>query len=172
MNSVEKLALSLRPSERRALLREATSEFLRQAKAQAAEDPTGGKIARQERKKISHYQHMRWLANNEAPPTRPRASPEIEDRSVYVIGCTGQPIKIGIARDPYKRLADLQVGFPHKLQLYWSVVIAGTAAVTVERAAHKRLAAKRLNGEWFDVDPDDAIEAIKVAAEPFLESGQ
>lgn len=89
-------------------------------------------------------------------PTRPEY-----DQGVYVIGCAGQPIKIGVAKNVEQRVSTLQTGFPHKLRVYAHLEITCGSAVSIEREAHRRLAEFRMNGEWFDYDPYDAIELLK-----------
>ncbi len=81
---------------------------------------------------------------------------------VYAIAEQGGAIKIGVAKEPAKRLRDLQVGHPRALRLVH--VAACAEARVVERAAHERLSASRASGEWFDVTEAVAIEAIEAAA--------
>lgn len=66
---------------------------------------------------------------------------------VYVIqGDPGTPIKIGFAKDPVKRMATLQTGYPWELRLLY--VFPGPKAL--EHRLHRDLDAGRLRGEWFD----------------------
>lgn len=65
---------------------------------------------------------------------------------VYFISSGQGAIKIGWAKDPDKRLRQLQIGTPKPLRLVG--VIAGSQMV--ERLIHKDLALARLRGEWFD----------------------
>jgi hypothetical protein len=71
--------------------------------------------------------------------------------SVYFIqvGDDG-PVKVGWSADPSKRLAQLQTSHPDKL--YIRGVTIGSAFT--ERDIHARLAAHRLNGEWFQPHSD------------------
>lgn len=70
-----------------------------------------------------------------------------EPSFVYVIrGRSKTPIKIGVAKDPMRRLASLQTGNPHKLRLL--LVLPG--GESLERELHGRFAGARLpGGEWF-----------------------
>jgi hypothetical protein len=56
----------------------------------------------------------------------------------------GGPIKIGVARNPEKRLKELQTGNPHRLNIL-SVAPDGW----MERHMHWRLREARMHGEWF-----------------------
>lgn len=78
--------------------------------------------------------------------------------SVYFIS-NGAYVKIGVARNPKKRLKALQTGNPHKLELM-RVIKGGYAE---EAALHGHFAHLRVEGEWFeyhqemhDIDPKDA----------------
>lgn len=80
-------------------------------------------------------------------------------RPVYFIQCgEGGPIKIGIARDPAKRLAGLQTGHFERLQLR----ALTTGGAKQERAYHDRFAAHRLHGEWFSPHPDLLAEIARL----------
>jgi hypothetical protein len=61
-------------------------------------------------------------------------------------------VKIGIAKDPDKRLRDLQVGCPGKL------LMIGMLPDNRERELHKRFAALRVRGEWFK--PKGAVRSF------------
>lgn len=63
-------------------------------------------------------------------------------------------IKIGIARNPEKRLRGLQTSHHEKLHI--RVVTSGGAAQ--EQAYHARFAEHRLHGEWFEQHPDILAE--------------
>lgn len=73
------------------------------------------------------------------------------DRStVYFIGSTDGPIKIGIALDVSKRLKGLQTSHPSKL-----AVLATTAGGREqEKAYHCQFADSRMAGEWFERTPE------------------
>lgn len=85
-----------------------------------------------------------------------------EPAQVYVISAPGHPVKIGIAKDPERRLAELQTGSPHRLMIHFTASVSNGRGV--ERACHMTLSANRLEGEWFDVTPDRAIEVVRLAA--------
>lgn len=98
---------------------------------------------------------------NEVKPLNEPAKPP-EPAQVYVISAPGHPVKIGIAKDPERRLTELQTGSPHRLMIHFTASVSNGRSV--ERACHMTLSAKRLEGEWFDITPDDAIEVVRRAA--------
>jgi DNA-binding XRE family transcriptional regulator len=69
---------------------------------------------------------------------------------IYFIRCTMTArVKIGFAKDPWKRFSKVQSDSPGELQLIG--VCAGTEAE--ERALHQRFASERVRGEWFAESP-------------------
>lgn len=86
-------------------------------------------------------------------------SEHLEDPSfVYLIqGDPGTPVKIGVAKDPLKRMRELQTGNPSKLHLQY--VIPGDAGL--ERHLHNRARRGAVLGEWFD-GPDVAALQLLV----------
>ncbi len=72
-------------------------------------------------------------------------------------------VKVGVARVPTDRLAQLQTGNPDPLRLVWSMPIAGDA-YAVEAEAHSMLERHRLNGEWFAIPTEVAVAAVSGAA--------
>ena len=87
---------------------------------------------------------------------------------VYVMHETGSAdvCKVGLAKDPYMRLADLQTGTWRRLSLsaVFEVADKPTAEV-VEKFAHTLLRGLHESGEWFRVTPDKAREAVVAAGE-------
>lgn len=82
------------------------------------------------------------------------------DQGVYVIGSQRGMQKIGVAARPELRLAQLQTASGLRLELHLFVRGAGLDAFELERLAHGHLAARRREGEWFDVTPGQAIDAV------------
>lgn len=82
------------------------------------------------------------------------------DVFLYCIGLADDAsVKIGIANDPKKRLAQLQTAHPHKLVIHWSIPFCSREmAVSAERYAHDKLSDSRVGGEWFFVSPQAAKE--------------
>lgn len=97
---------------------------------------------------------------------QPRIVPE--ESFVYVIGCAGNPVKIGMAKNPDSRLAELQTGFPHKLRVYARFAVPLDMASQIERRAHAILSTKRLNGEWFDASREEAEDAVMIAIQQIV----
>jgi hypothetical protein len=78
---------------------------------------------------------------------------------VYFVGGDVGGIKIGTAREPSRRLADLQCGSPVRLAIL--AVVSGTHELELEY--HRRFAAHRLHGEWFERHPDILAEIERLA---------
>lgn len=77
---------------------------------------------------------------------------ENADPVVYFIQAeNGGPIKIGVAKDPAKRLTELQATSPYTL------LILGTVGggFRREKELHAQFADWRLHGEWFSDDCED-----------------
>lgn len=78
---------------------------------------------------------------------------------VYIIHEESDPTvcKIGIAKDPYRRLSDLQIGSWRKLKIAALFEVGNQAtAEIVEKHAHGLLRGVHEVGEWFRVSPDEA----------------
>ena len=87
----------------------------------------------------SREQDMHWL---------PR-------RSVYFaqMGAAG-PIKIGMAREPAKRIDTIQSGNPYPLTVLLTVAPAWTSTRDLERRLHHLFSNNRMRGEWFESTAD------------------
>jgi hypothetical protein len=101
-----------------------------------------------------------------ARPRSPKWTSAAGKPHTYLVAAEGSDlVKIGIAKDPKRRLQVLQTGQPMDLYLMWSV------EGDYEQALHERFAKYRHRGEWFDLrelgDPvtvvTDAINEIKGA---------
>jgi hypothetical protein len=80
---------------------------------------------------------------------------------VYIIGSKPNgPVKVGFSTNHKQRLGYLQTGFHLKLHLIKSWNLTYENAKFLERAAHKELISKKLQGEWFNCTPDYAIALI------------
>jgi hypothetical protein len=90
--------------------------------------------------------------------------------NVYVIGGEVGPQKIGISNNLESRLINLQSGRPYKLRLVTCVRRPNGDARAVERVAHHLLREKRLDGEWFGVSIEEAVQAVTRAVE-MVEAG-
>lgn len=87
-------------------------------------------------------------------PVKPR------DRKgyVYLIQSPTGAYKIGRTADPGDRLRTFNVKLPFEVE--YVCVIATDDMYALERQLHGKFAAKRVNGEWFILSPDD-VEYIK-----------
>lgn len=85
------------------------------------------------------------------------------DQSIYVIKSEAGPLKVGIARRPADRMAELQRASGATLSLVH--VEAVEDARGVEQVAHDLLRAARMHGEWFNTDATLAVQAIRDAVE-------
>ena len=81
-------------------------------------------------------------------------------RFIYVIGPLEGAQKVGLTTDPKARLATLQTGCPQELVIHVAVRVPFGEAHVVERRAHRMLERSRVKNEWFDLKPNDAIEAV------------
>ena len=89
-------------------------------------------------------------------------------QKVYVIGSDDGPVKIGLAYSARNRRGDLQVGSPAVLRVFGEVSTGDHAASDIEKAVHFSLRATHIRGEWFDVSPERALEAIRSQVEHFV----
>lgn len=80
-------------------------------------------------------------------------------RFVYFIGAEHGAVKIGSTTDPNARLVSLQCGGPIPLR-----VLATRAGGRAEELAyHRRFAAHRMHGEWFERTPEIEAEIASLA---------
>lgn len=88
----------------------------------------------------------------------------IREGFVYVIThrYLGGRVKIGHARDPHKRLQQANCWCPQKLFRLAYAELFGDRLVA-EASVHKFLEGRRHEGEWFEVTPQMAVEAINNA---------
>lgn len=82
-----------------------------------------------------------------------------KSKFIYFIGGDTGAIKIGMAYDLIKRLADLQCGSPIRL----SILASGPGGRKDEAFYHQRFAAHRLHGEWFERHPDILAEIERLS---------
>ena len=86
------------------------------------------------------------------------------DRGVYWLYAVSdmRSIKIGYAKDPDRRLSELQVGSPQELEIIWRLKIGQRGdAVKNERMLHRLCKAHHLRGEWFDCEVEPILESFK-----------
>ena len=100
------------------------------------------------------------IASN-AAKARWEAKPGLSN--VYVMGSADGPQKIGIAKNLRARHGGIQVGNHLEIIVAHTVEVEDAIVKHVERQAHSILEEKRLRGEWFDVSPGEALDAILAA---------
>jgi predicted GIY-YIG superfamily endonuclease len=83
---------------------------------------------------------------------------------VYVIAAKPKgPVKIGYAKEPRKRLGELQIGNHEVLDIMWDWGnLTRDEAIELEAQTHEALKAKKIRGEWFNAGLNEAVEAMKV----------
>lgn len=89
---------------------------------------------------------------------------EKETAYIYMITDLNDCVKIGISRDPNKRLKQIQTGHPTKLSLYYIEEFNCTRnhLLKVEKLLHREIASQyeKLNGEWFRISGPE-LESAK-----------
>jgi hypothetical protein len=150
-------------AERRAALKEKTTDLLRPKKAPIGSISQCRRERRKARRRPSEIERV------ELPAPELRAADG--NCCIYVMGAKRRPVKIGIAVDVEKRLAQLQTGFPYRLRVYATVQVRASEARRVERACHDRLHPHRSHGEWFRVDPSAAIAVVTQIAQAWKSAG-
>ena len=84
----------------------------------------------------------------------------VQTTSVYIIQC-GEHVKIGVAKDPLKRLAEINTGTPVMATLFGRREFDGRLiAYNVESQLHRKFCHARANGEWFAILPEVAMAAL------------
>lgn len=82
--------------------------------------------------------------------------------SVYVMKSGEGFVKIGISFDPEARLRSLVASYPFDVALVWHAELQNRRlAKDVEKEAHRVLKFHRTAGEWFEIDADMAVRAVK-----------
>lgn len=86
---------------------------------------------------------------------------------VYLVGLVDRrtipsPLKVGISMRPKKRLTEMQVGSPFKLEIIktWKFPSLPCAA-QIEYEFHKENRARWAHGEWVNITEEDAIPRIQ-----------
>lgn len=75
------------------------------------------------------------------------------NKFVYFIADNNGLVKIGVAKNPKKRLKELQTASPRKLNLISTV--ESDNAFRLEGKLHRRFKEKCVSGEWFELNSDD-----------------
>lgn len=94
---------------------------------------------------------------------------------IYVIGGTNPPYKVGISRDPNRRLKSLQTGHPYPLQVHFTKETEICKTKLLEQVIHRHLKMYKTSGEWFDMNLPDLVLQVEYAVmrygeDPILKS--
>lgn len=94
---------------------------------------------------------------------------------IYIIGGDAPPYKVGISRDPKRRLKSLQTGHPYPLTLHSVTETCVSKTKLLETVIHRHLKMYKTNGEWFNVELNDLLlevdyAIIRYGDDPILKS--
>lgn len=84
-------------------------------------------------------------------------------QKIYLISSKNGYVKIGIAKNPEKRLKQLQTGNAEILTIEYIVDVMVNTAKLVESMIHHNLKDYKKSGEWFDVSINRAKSEIDFA---------
>lgn len=88
---------------------------------------------------------------------------------MYVIAAPEMKImKIGVSREPLRRMKDIQVSFPTHLEIIAVIPKGGTKE---ERSFHRAMHEFRRQGEWFEMT-DESMQLLNglLSDHPFLDA--
>ncbi|KKK73124.1 hypothetical protein LCGC14_2896960, partial [marine sediment metagenome] len=88
-----------------------------------------------------------------------------KDQCVYLFTTPNGYCKVGIAKDPEKRVRELQCGCPETISFHGATLLRadGMDPREMERVVHSVLRPYRSSGEWFKITVADAIRAFGTA---------
>lgn len=82
---------------------------------------------------------------------------------LYVIADSlAGPVKLGISKDPQRRVKQLQTGHANHLRVFHAEPFPAAETRLYERCLHRDLGYLRRQGEWFDLSVVEAIAHIGV----------
>ena len=97
------------------------------------------------------------------------------DTWVYVISDVSSgkfcgPVKVGISKNPPKRLQQIQTSCPFRAEIAYLFACPNRGiAEAIERSFHDVQAAHQSHGEWFNLEPVLAIHALCIAFRAHLD---
>lgn len=144
---------------KREMLRQMATEMLRAAKPAKSETTRDLMKAR---RKVGKLKERLRGKQKSAEKLAALLAPPATAQGVYVIGIEGGAVKIGIAKDAKSRMGEIQTGCPDRLTLFCFFPAPDGHARSIEKECHRRLAASRKNGEWFDLDWRDASAMVRI----------
>ena len=80
---------------------------------------------------------------------------------IYIIGSNKPPYKVGISKNPNRRLKNLQTGHPYPLQIHHLIETNINKTKLLETIIHRNLKFHKTNGEWFDM----SLQNLKLQVE-------
>lgn len=89
------------------------------------------------------------------------ADPKMPVEGVVYMLQAGQHFKIGKSINPNKRIGQLKTQLPHAITVVH--IIRAAHPSQAESHWHRRFASRRLNGEWFDLTPEEVNEFKSVS---------
>ena len=100
-----------------------------------------------------------------AEDARRRSEPRrVEKKSVYLMSAPSG-YKIGISKDPARRLAEVMRHQPTAELIAVSVPVTTHRAMQVEKQFHDALSPRRIAGEWFRLTPEEANKVHSLITE-------
>lgn len=91
---------------------------------------------------------------------------------IYVIASTPEgPSKIGLSKNPKRRLRQLQTAHPEILHLFHEEEFEAGRARLIEECIHKTIRHKRSVGEWFSIGVEEAKHEIIFAKIRYEDDG-
>ena len=93
----------------------------------------------------------------------PNAEPEDDGKVSDLVGevylfKSGRYYKIGKTKDTVRRGSEIRIQLPERVNLIHSIKTDDPSGI--ESYWHNRFESKRMNGEWFDLNPSD-VKAFK-----------
>lgn len=80
------------------------------------------------------------------------------------------PVKVGISKDPNKRVESIQTACPFKIRMAYVFECPNKEwAAKLERCFHDTQASSRAHGEWFHFEPVIAIHLLCLAYRSLLD---
>lgn len=89
-----------------------------------------------------------------------------ETNYIYIVatvkdGIASAPVKVGITKSISTRFNTLKTASAYPLEVYAALPFPSREdAQKLEWAFHKVMDRRRLNGEWFNIEPHDAMRAM------------
>lgn len=79
---------------------------------------------------------------------------------LYCIANSTGSVKFGFSKDPDRRVRALQTGSSDELVLLETIPVPEDQVRQYERLLHAEFAHCRSRGEWFNINPEDAVSYL------------